>query len=43
MITTHGLARSFEVDGRRIDAVKGVDIDVSAGMGVTLLRPNGAG
>ncbi|WP_214103130.1 ATP-binding cassette domain-containing protein [Acrocarpospora catenulata] len=43
MITTHGLARSFHVDGRRIDAVKGVDIDVSAGMGVTLLGPNGAG
>ncbi|MEO3857748.1 ATP-binding cassette domain-containing protein [Acrocarpospora sp. B8E8] len=43
MITTHGLARSFHVDGRRIDAVKGVDIDVSAGMCVTLLGPNGAG
>jgi ABC-2 type transport system ATP-binding protein len=43
MITTHGLARSFQAAGQRIDAVKGVDIDVSAGEGVTLLGPNGAG
>ncbi|GAA3511519.1 ABC-2 type transport system ATP-binding protein [Streptosporangium album] len=43
MITTRGLARSFKSGGQRIDAVKGVDIDVPAGEGVTLLGPNGAG
>ncbi len=43
MITTYGLARSFETRGQRIDAVKDVDLKVSAGEGVTLLGPNGAG
>ncbi|MEV0623701.1 ATP-binding cassette domain-containing protein [Nonomuraea sp. NPDC050404] len=43
MITTSGLARSFQVEGRRIEAVRDVDIDVSAGESVTLLGPNGAG
>lgn len=33
MITTRGPARSFHVDGQRIDAVNGVDIDVNAPLG----------
>ncbi|MFF3445119.1 ATP-binding cassette domain-containing protein [Streptosporangium sp. NPDC002721] len=43
MITTRGLTRSFHVGGQQVDAVRGVDIDVSAGECVTLLGPNGAG
>ncbi|MCK8678867.1 MULTISPECIES: ATP-binding cassette domain-containing protein [Streptomyces] len=43
MITVRGLARQFAVRGRTVDAVKGIDFDVSAGELVGFLGPNGAG
>ncbi|WP_199432611.1 ATP-binding cassette domain-containing protein [Qaidamihabitans albus] len=43
MIKARGLARRFSARGRTVDAVKGVDIDVSAGELVGFLGPNGAG
>ena len=43
MIEARGLARTFTARGRRVDAVKGVDIDVAEGELVGFLGPNGAG
>ena len=43
MIKARGLARQFRARGRTIDAVHGVDIDVSRGELVGFLGPNGAG
>jgi ABC-2 type transport system ATP-binding protein len=43
MISARGLARSFTARGRTVDAVKGVDFDVTEGELVGFLGPNGAG
>lgn len=43
MIKARGLARRFRARGRQVEAVQGVDIDVSAGEIVGFLGPNGAG
>ncbi|MFF3324036.1 ATP-binding cassette domain-containing protein [Streptomyces sp. NPDC002889] len=43
MITVRGLARQFALRGRTVDAVQGIDFDVSAGELVGFLGPNGAG
>ncbi|MGI8678934.1 MAG: ATP-binding cassette domain-containing protein [Jatrophihabitans sp.] len=43
MITARGLARSFKTKAGRVDAVRGIDLDVRAGEIVGLLGPNGAG
>ncbi|MBW0091124.1 ATP-binding cassette domain-containing protein [Pseudonocardia sp. KRD-184] len=43
MIHARGLARSFRTRRGTVDAVSGVDIDVSAGELVGFLGPNGAG
>jgi ABC-2 type transport system ATP-binding protein len=43
VIKARGLARQFRVRGHTIDAVQGVDIDVSRGELVGFLGPNGAG
>ncbi|WP_236789377.1 ATP-binding cassette domain-containing protein [Amycolatopsis sp. GM8] len=43
MIRARGLARSFTTRRRTVEAVKGVDIDVSEGELVGFLGPNGAG
>ncbi|TNC29526.1 ATP-binding cassette domain-containing protein [Amycolatopsis alkalitolerans] len=43
MIRARGLARKFTARGRTVEAVKGVDIEVSEGELVGFLGPNGAG
>lgn len=43
VIRARGLARTFTARGRTVNAVKGVDIDVSEGELVGFLGPNGAG
>ncbi|MCR3722552.1 MULTISPECIES: ATP-binding cassette domain-containing protein [Prauserella salsuginis group] len=43
MIKARGLQRRFTSRGRTVDAVKGVDIDVTEGELVGFLGPNGAG
>ncbi|GAA3756458.1 ABC-2 type transport system ATP-binding protein [Spinactinospora alkalitolerans] len=43
MIHTQGLTRHFRVEGRTVEAVRGLDIDVEAGELVAFLGPNGAG
>jgi len=43
MIEARGLARTFKSRGRSVEAVRGVDLDVSAGELVGFLGPNGAG
>ena len=43
MIEARGLARTFRSRGRTVEAVRGVDLDVSAGELVGFLGPNGAG
>ncbi|MET0235374.1 MAG: ATP-binding cassette domain-containing protein [Kibdelosporangium sp.] len=43
MIKARGLARQFRARGHTVDAVQGVDIDVSPGELVGFLGPNGAG
>jgi ABC-2 type transport system ATP-binding protein len=43
MIAASGLARSFKTKAGRVDAVRGIDLDVRAGEIVGLLGPNGAG
>jgi ABC-2 type transport system ATP-binding protein len=43
VIKARGLARQFRTRGHTVDAVQGVDIDVSPGELVGFLGPNGAG
>jgi ABC-2 type transport system ATP-binding protein len=43
VIKARGLARQFRTRGHTVDAVQGVDIDVSRGELVGFLGPNGAG
>ncbi|MGH8791420.1 MAG: ATP-binding cassette domain-containing protein, partial [Stackebrandtia sp.] len=43
MIHTRGLARTFQVKKEKVEAVRGVDIDVDKGELVAFLGPNGAG
>jgi ABC-2 type transport system ATP-binding protein len=43
VIKTRGLARTFSLRGRPVEAVAGVDLDVAAGELVGFLGPNGAG
>ena len=43
MISAQGLARSFKTKAGRVEAVRGIDFEVSAGEIVGLLGPNGAG
>jgi ABC-2 type transport system ATP-binding protein len=43
MITARVLARSFKTKTGRVDAVRGIDLDVNSGEIVGLLGPNGAG
>lgn len=43
MITARDLSRTFKSKGRTVNAVRGVDLDVSPGELVGFLGPNGAG
>src|SRR5215472_9530814 len=43
MIKARGLARTFTVRGRPVEAVAGIDLDVRPGELVGFLGPNGAG
>ncbi|GAA1750449.1 ABC transporter ATP-binding protein [Streptomonospora arabica] len=43
MIRARGLTRSFKVKRERVEAVRGLDIDVEPGQLVAFLGPNGAG
>ena len=43
MITARGLTQTFTSRSGRVDAVRGIDIDVGEGEIVGLLGPNGAG
>ncbi|GAA3574672.1 ATP-binding cassette domain-containing protein [Nonomuraea rosea] len=43
MIHTRGLTRVFTVKKERVEAVRGIDLDVEAGQLVAFLGPNGAG
>ncbi|MBN9620501.1 MAG: ATP-binding cassette domain-containing protein, partial [Actinobacteria bacterium] len=43
MITARGLARRFTTKAGPVEAVKGIDLDVTTGEIVGLLGPNGAG
>ncbi len=43
MIHARGLTRSFKIKGGRVDAVRGLDLDVEDGQLVAFLGPNGAG
>src|SRR5499427_2688815 len=43
MIQARGLARTFKTRNATVEAVRGIDLDVSAGEIVGLLGPNGAG
>jgi ABC-2 type transport system ATP-binding protein len=42
-VETHDLRKSFDVAGRPVDAVRGVDLEVRAGEIFGFLGPNGAG
>ncbi|MGC5015461.1 ATP-binding cassette domain-containing protein [Streptosporangium sp. DT93] len=43
MIHARGLTRRFMIKKERVDAVRGIDLDVEAGRLVAFLGPNGAG
>ncbi|QBI55166.1 ATP-binding cassette domain-containing protein [Streptomonospora litoralis] len=43
MIHTRELARTFQVKGGTVEAVRGIDLDVEAGELIAFLGPNGAG
>ncbi|MEW1842980.1 ATP-binding cassette domain-containing protein [Nonomuraea angiospora] len=43
MIHTRGLTRVFKVKKERVEAVRGIDLEVEAGQLVAFLGPNGAG
>lgn len=43
MIHTRGLTRHFQAKERTVEAVRGIDVDVSEGELVAFLGPNGAG
>ncbi|MEV1171773.1 ATP-binding cassette domain-containing protein [Nonomuraea sp. NPDC049784] len=43
MIHARGLTRVFKVKKERVEAVRGIDLDVEAGQLVAFLGPNGAG
>jgi ABC-2 type transport system ATP-binding protein len=42
-VETHDLRKSFDVAGKRVEAVRGVDLDVRPGEVFGFLGPNGAG
>ncbi|GAA3159900.1 ATP-binding cassette domain-containing protein [Planomonospora alba] len=43
MIHARGLTRTFKVNKERVEAVRGIDLEVEAGRLVAFLGPNGAG
>jgi ABC-2 type transport system ATP-binding protein len=43
VIKTRGLQKSFSVKGKKVEAVKGIDLDVAEGEIFGFLGPNGAG
>src|SRR5262245_55979323 len=43
VIHLSGVSKSFETDGRTVEAVCGIDLDVPAGEIVTLVGPSGCG
>ncbi len=43
IIETHGLSKSFSKRGKKVEAVRGVDLSVEAGQIFGFLGPNGAG
>ena len=43
LVTARGLVRSYATGTRRVDAVRGVDVDVAAGEWVAVMGPSGCG
>ena len=43
MITLSGISRTFEVGGRPVHALRGVDLDIPAGEYVSIMGPSGSG